>query len=59
VKAIADDEGVQSIIGRDPVVTGQLARDELAKGELTRITGSGSPNQILCCLPKRVRALAI
>src|SRR5262249_20864787 len=33
VKAIADDEGVQSIIGRDPVVTGQLTRDELAKGE--------------------------
>jgi uncharacterized protein len=33
VKAIADDEGVQRIIGRDPVVTGQLARDELAKGE--------------------------
>ena len=33
VKAIADDEGAQSIIGRDPVVTGQLARDELAAGE--------------------------
>ena len=33
VKAIADDEGVQSIIGRDPIVTGQLGRDELAKGE--------------------------
>src|SRR2546422_6404541 len=33
VKAIADDEGVQSIIGRDPIVTGQLTRDELAKGE--------------------------
>jgi uncharacterized protein len=33
VKAVADDEGVQSIIGRDPVVSGQLARDELAKGE--------------------------
>lgn len=33
VKAIADDEGVQSIIGRDPVVTGQLTRDELTKAE--------------------------
>jgi uncharacterized protein len=33
VKAIADDEGVQSIIGRDPIGTGQLTRDELAKGE--------------------------
>ena len=33
VKAIADDEGVQSIIGRDPIGTGQLSRDELAKGE--------------------------
>jgi len=33
VKAIADDEGIQSIIGRDPIVTGQLTREELAKGE--------------------------
>jgi uncharacterized protein len=33
VKAIADDEGVQSIIGRDPIVAGQLTRDEIAKGE--------------------------
>src|SRR5215470_12187900 len=33
VKAIADDEGTQSIIGRDPIVSGQLTRDELAKGE--------------------------
>jgi uncharacterized protein len=33
VKAIADDEGVQSIIGRDPVVSGQLTREEIAKGE--------------------------
>src|ERR1700693_703833 len=33
VKAIADDEGAQSIIGRDPIVTGQLTRDEIAKGE--------------------------
>src|ERR1700722_5566309 len=32
-KAIADDEGVQSIMGRDPIVSGQLTRDELAKGE--------------------------
>jgi uncharacterized protein len=31
--AIGDDESVQSIVGRDPIVTGQLARDELAKGE--------------------------
>src|SRR5262249_42942116 len=33
VKAIADDEGVQSIIGRDPIVSGQITRDELARGE--------------------------
>src|ERR1700730_3488640 len=33
VKAIADDEGVQSIIGRAPIVTGQLTREEIAKGE--------------------------
>jgi uncharacterized protein len=33
VKAIADDEGVQSIIGRDPIASGQLTREEIAKGE--------------------------
>src|SRR5580704_17569979 len=33
VKAIADDEGVQSIMGRDPVASGQLTRDEISKGE--------------------------
>jgi hypothetical protein len=33
VKAIADDEGAQSIIGRDPIVAGQLTREEIAKGE--------------------------
>jgi uncharacterized protein len=33
VKAIADDEGVQSIMGRDPIVAGQLTREEIAKGE--------------------------
>src|ERR1700686_3662158 len=33
VKAIADDEGAQSIIGRYPIVTGQLTREEIAKGE--------------------------
>jgi hypothetical protein len=33
VKAIADDEGVQSILGRDPVASGQLSRQEITKGE--------------------------
>jgi uncharacterized protein len=33
VKAIADDEGAQSILGRDPVASGQLSREEIAKGE--------------------------
>jgi uncharacterized protein len=33
VKAIADDEGVQSILGRDPVASGQLSREEITKGE--------------------------
>jgi len=33
VKAIADDEGGQTIIGRDPIGTGQLTRDELTRGE--------------------------
>ena len=33
VKAIADGESAQGIKGLDPVITGQLARDEIAKGE--------------------------
>jgi hypothetical protein len=33
VKAIADDEGAQSILGRDPVAAGQLSREEITKGE--------------------------
>src|SRR6202162_4923448 len=37
VKAIADDEGAQSILGRDPIVAGQLTREEIARGE-------GDPN---------------
>jgi hypothetical protein len=33
VKAIADGESAQGIKGMDPVITGQLSRDEIAKGE--------------------------
>jgi uncharacterized protein len=33
VKAIADDEGAQSILGLDPVASGQLSREEITKGE--------------------------
>jgi len=33
VKAIADGEAAQGIKGLDPVMTGQLSRDEIAKGE--------------------------
>ena len=33
VKAIADGESAQGIKGLDPVMTGQLARDEIAKAE--------------------------
>jgi uncharacterized protein len=33
VKAIADDEGAQSILGRDPVASGQLSREEISNGE--------------------------
>lgn len=33
VKAIADGEAAQGIKGLDPVITGQLSRDEIAKGE--------------------------
>jgi uncharacterized protein len=33
VKAIADGESAQGIKGMDPVITGQLTRDEIKKGE--------------------------
>lgn len=33
VKAIADGEAAQGIKGLDPIVTGQLTREEIAKGE--------------------------
>jgi hypothetical protein len=33
VKAIADGEASQGIKGLDPVITGQLSREEIAKGE--------------------------
>jgi hypothetical protein len=33
VKAIADGESAQGIKGLDPVITGQLSRDEIARGE--------------------------
>src|SRR6195256_89714 len=37
IKAIADDEGAQSILGRDPIAAGQWTGGEVAKGE-------GDPN---------------
>jgi hypothetical protein len=33
VKAIADGESAQGIKGMDPIMTGQLSRDEIARGE--------------------------
>jgi hypothetical protein len=33
VKAIADGEAAQGIKGMDPIITGQLSRDEIARGE--------------------------
>ena len=33
VKAIADGEASQGIKGLDPIMTGQLSRDEIKKGE--------------------------
>ena len=33
VKAIADGEAAQGIKGMDPIITGQLTREEIAKGE--------------------------
>ena len=34
VKAIADGEAAQGIKGLDPVMTGQLSRDEIEKGQV-------------------------
>ena len=40
VKAIADGESAQGIKGMDPIMTGQLTRDEIARAEKpTRTTG--------------------
>jgi hypothetical protein len=36
VKAIADGESAQGIKGMDPVITGQLTREEIARGEADR-----------------------
>ncbi len=48
VKAIADGESAQGIKGMDPVMTGQLSRDEIAKAE-------GDPNYRLKLLDPKVR----
>ncbi|PRD43927.1 DUF1013 domain-containing protein [Phyllobacterium phragmitis] len=48
VKAIADGEAAQGIKGLDPVITGQLSREEIAKGEK-------DPNHKLKLLEPKVR----
>src|SRR6187399_2138926 len=48
VKAIADGDAAQGIKGLDPVLTGQLSRDEIEKGE-------ADPNYKLKLLDSRVR----
>ncbi|TPW28467.1 DUF1013 domain-containing protein [Martelella alba] len=48
VKAIADGESAQGIKGLDPISTGQLSRDEIARGE-------GNPNYKLKVSEPRVR----
>jgi uncharacterized protein len=48
VKAIADGESAQGIKGMDPIMTGQLSRDEIAKGE-------ADPNYRLKLLDPKVR----
>lgn len=48
VKAIADGESAQGIKGLDPIMTGQLSRDEIAKAET-------DPNHRLKLLDPKVR----
>lgn len=48
VKAIADGEAAQGIKGLDPIATGQLSRDEIARGE-------GNPNHKLKLSEPKVR----
>lgn len=48
VKAIADGESAQGIKGLDPINTGQLTREEIAKAE-------GDPNHHLTMLEPKVR----
>ncbi|MGK9262699.1 DUF1013 domain-containing protein [Sinorhizobium meliloti] len=48
VKAIADGESAQGIKGLDPIATGQLARDEIARAE-------GNPNHKLKLSEPKVR----
>src|SRR6188768_2102100 len=48
VKAIADGESAQGIKGLDPIATGQLSRDEIARAE-------GNPNHKLKISEPKVR----
>src|SRR3989440_6531104 len=48
VKAIADGDSAQGIKGLDPVLTGQLSREEIVKGE-------ADPNHRLKLLEPKVR----
>lgn len=48
VKAIADGDSAQGIKGLDPLITGQLSRDELAKAQ-------EDPNHKLTLAPPKVR----
>ena len=59
VKAIADGDAAQGIKGLDPILTGQLTREEIDKGWRTRATSSkssiqGAPAE---SARKRVRAI--
>ena len=52
VKAIADGESAQGIKGLDPIATGQLSRDEIARAE-------GNPNHKLKLSEPKVRIPAL
>ena len=59
VKAIADGDAAQGIKGLDPILTGQLTREEIAAAEADPIIGCTSPSRRCACRkPSRRRARA-
>ena len=60
VKAIADGDAAQGIKGLDPILTGQLTREEIDEGRgRSRLTGCTLPSRRCACRrPSRRKARA-